>query len=197
MTPRETRSGAAKASAARRSTAMTASARCAGARLDGEGAGGHWSIDAPQSTARGKRPRGLNRRTSKEGEMAGEDLPFRIDRRADRLRHADDDAAGERAPERAEPADDDRLEGVDQPRRSDGRIEIGARAEIERGDGHHDHGEPGRHGEDALRLGCPSAPRSRRRPRWHGRRGRARCGRSDWFRRDDDDDGRARRSAAA
>ena len=67
-----------------------------------------------------------------EGEMAGEDLPFRIDRGADRLRDADDDAAGERAPQAAEPADDHRLEGVDQPRRADGRIEVGADAEEER-----------------------------------------------------------------
>ena len=63
--------------------------------------------------------------------MAGEDLPFRIDRGADGLRDADDDAAGQRAPEAAEAADDHGLEGIDQPRRPDGRIEIGAHAEIE------------------------------------------------------------------
>ncbi len=59
--------------------------------------------------------------------MPGEDLPFGIDRGPDRLRDAEDDAAGQRAPQRAEPADDDGLEGIDQPRRPDGRIEIGAR----------------------------------------------------------------------
>ena len=67
--------------------------------------------------------------------MAGEDLPFRIDARADGLRHAEDDAAGERAPEAAEPADDHRLEGIEQPRRADGRIEVRAAAEEERRDG--------------------------------------------------------------
>ena len=53
---------------------------------------------------------------------------------ADGLRDADHDAAGERAPQAAEAADDHRLERVDQPRRADGRIEIGADAEKERGD---------------------------------------------------------------
>ena len=41
--------------------------------------------------------------------------------RADGLGDADDDAAGKRAPQAAEPADDHRLEGIDQPRRPDGR----------------------------------------------------------------------------
>ena len=41
---------------------------------------------------------------------------------------------GKRAPQAAEAADDHRLERVEQPRRADGRIEIGAHAEIERGD---------------------------------------------------------------
>ncbi len=38
-------------------------------------------------------------------------------------------------------ADDHRLKGVDRPGRADGRVEIGARAEIERGDGDHHHGD--------------------------------------------------------
>ena len=38
---------------------------------------------------------------------------------------AEDDAADERAPHAAQPADDHRLEAEDQPRRPDGRIEIG------------------------------------------------------------------------
>ena len=66
--------------------------------------------------------------------MAGEHLPARIDLRADRLRDAENDAAGERAPEAAEPADDHRLEAEDQPRRPDRRIEIGADGEEHAGD---------------------------------------------------------------
>src|SRR6478752_6860349 len=54
-----------------------------------------------------------------EGHMAGQNLPFRIDVRADRLRQADDDAARERAPQAAETADDHCLEGVEEPRRTD------------------------------------------------------------------------------
>src|SRR5690242_8444958 len=64
-----------------------------------------------------------------EGHVAGQNLPFRIDVRADRLRQADNDAAGERAPQAAEAADDHRLEGVEKPRRTDARIKVGARAE--------------------------------------------------------------------
>jgi hypothetical protein len=45
--------------------------------------------------------------------VPGQDLPFGIDRRANGLRHADDDATRKRAPERAEAADDDGLEGID------------------------------------------------------------------------------------
>ena len=66
-----------------------------------------------------------------EDDMPGEQLPFRIDRGADRLRDAQEDAARERAPERAEAADDDRLEGEDEARRTDRRIEIRAHAEEE------------------------------------------------------------------
>ena len=77
--------------------------------------------------------------------MAGEQLPARIDLRADRLRHAEDDAAGERAPHAAEAADDHGLEAEDQPRRSDRGIEIGAHRQEDAGD--RDHGERERHGE--------------------------------------------------
>ena len=77
--------------------------------------------------------------------MAGEHLPARIDLRADRLRDAEDDAAGERAPQAAEPADDHRLEAEDQPRRADRRIEIGAHRQKHAGD--RDHRERQRHGE--------------------------------------------------
>ena len=47
---------------------------------------------------------------------------------------ADDDAAGERAPEAAEAADDHGLEGVEEPGRTDAGIEVGAGAEKEAGD---------------------------------------------------------------
>jgi hypothetical protein len=70
--------------------------------------------------------RAAHREHDEEGEMAGEHLPARIDARADRLRDAEDRPAGQRAPQAAEPADDDRLEREDQPRRPDRRIEIGA-----------------------------------------------------------------------
>ena len=94
-----------------------------------------WRMIAPQSTARGNSPRGRMHQHDQEGDVAGEDLPFRIDVGADRLRQPHDDAAGERAPQAAEPADDHRLEGVEEPRRADARVEIGAGAEKERGEG--------------------------------------------------------------
>ena len=46
--------------------------------------------------------------------MPGEQLPARVDHRAQRLRDAQDDAAHQRAPEIAEAADDHRLEAEDQ-----------------------------------------------------------------------------------
>ena len=79
--------------------------------------------------------------------MAGQQLPARIDLRADRLRHAEDDAAGQRAPHIAEPADDDRLEAEDQPRRADRRIEIGAHRQEHAGDGDDGERQRHRHGE--------------------------------------------------
>ncbi len=79
-------------------------------------------------------------------------------RGADRLRDAEDDAAGERAPEAAEPADDHRLEGVDQPGRPDGRIEIGADAEEEGGDAPPTMAMPGGQRVDASRSSMPIRP---------------------------------------
>ena len=66
--------------------------------------------------------------------MPGQQLPARIDLRADRLRHAENDAARERAPHAAEAADDDRLEAEDQPGGPDRRVEIGAHGEKNAGD---------------------------------------------------------------
>src|SRR5258708_10759678 len=65
-------------------------------------------------------------------QMPGEDLPFGIDVGADGLGDADDHSAGERPPETPEPADDHRLERIEQARRPAGGIEGSAHAEAER-----------------------------------------------------------------
>src|SRR5208282_4602314 len=70
-----------------------------------------------------------------EGDMAGENLPFWIYVSTDRLRHADNDAAGERPPQAAETANDHGLEGIEETGRTDAGVEIGARAEKKPGDG--------------------------------------------------------------
>src|SRR5262245_14558222 len=59
-----------------------------------------------------------------EGEMARQDLPFRVDARADSLREAENDAARKCAPEASEATDDHGLEGIKQPPGSDGGVEI-------------------------------------------------------------------------
>ncbi len=82
----------------------------------------------------GNSPSGRSARMSRKARCPAKQLPARIDLRADRLRHAEDDAAGKRAPHAAEPADDDGLEAEDQPRRSDRRIEIGAHGDEHAGD---------------------------------------------------------------
>ena len=82
--------------------------------------------------------------------MPGKELPAGIDLRADRLRDAEDDAAGERAPQAAEAADDHGLEAEDQPRRPDRRIEIGADGEEHAGDRHHRERERHRQREDVA-----------------------------------------------
>ncbi len=71
-------------------------------------------IPAPSGTG----PRAARARTTRKARWPAKQLPARIDLRADRLRHAEDDAARERAPHAAEPADDHRLEAEDQPRRA-------------------------------------------------------------------------------
>ncbi len=77
--------------------------------------------------------------------MSGQHAPARREPRADRLRDAEDDAADQRAPERAEAADDHRLEGEEQPvgaaREREGRPD----AEEDAGDG--DDGQRQRHRE--------------------------------------------------
>src|SRR6516165_10529250 len=51
-----------------------------------------------------------------KGNMAGENLPLRIDVRANGLRQPDDDAADKRAPETTKATDDHRLERIQQAR---------------------------------------------------------------------------------
>jgi hypothetical protein len=82
--------------------------------------------------------------------MPGQDLPFGIDLGADGLGDADDDAAGQRAPQAAQAADDDGLEGVEQACGPDRRVEVGAHAEIERGDGDHTMAMAGGEREDVA-----------------------------------------------
>src|SRR5271154_4478560 len=50
-------------------------------------------------------------------QMSRQNLPGRIDLRAEGLSDAEDDAAGQRSPETAETAEDDRLEGGNEPAR--------------------------------------------------------------------------------
>ena len=58
--------------------------------------------------------------------MPGQKLPARVDRRPERLRDAQNDAARQCAPQIAQPADDHRLEAEDQPPAADRRVETGA-----------------------------------------------------------------------
>ena len=66
--------------------------------------------------------------------MAGEQLPFRVDRGADRLRDAEHDAAGQRAPEQPRPPMITASKAKISRAGPDRRIEIGAHAEKQRGD---------------------------------------------------------------
>jgi hypothetical protein len=76
-----------------------------------------------------------------EGDVAGEDLPGRRQRRADRLRDAEHNAADQRAPHVAEPADDHRLESQDEPDRPGRRIENRPDGEQHAGYCREDHGD--------------------------------------------------------
>src|SRR5690554_794959 len=67
----------------------------------------------------GKQPARAQDQHDEKGDMPRKDLPFGVDLRAQRLRHPDDRAPRQRAPERAQPADDHRLKRVDQPGRTD------------------------------------------------------------------------------
>src|SRR5262245_13436124 len=88
----------------------------------------------------GKEAAGPDDENHEEGKMACQNLPLRIDTRADGLGQPKHDAAGERPPKTAETADDDSLESIEQARGPDGRIEIRAQSEIERCNRDHDKG---------------------------------------------------------
>src|ERR1700682_3330944 len=72
-----------------------------------------------------KQPARADDQDDEKSDVAGEDLPSRRQRRADRLRHGEDHAADQRAPHIAESADDDGLESENEPDRSGRRIEDG------------------------------------------------------------------------
>src|SRR5471030_1543405 len=84
---------------------------------------------------------GAQHQHHEECQMARQNLPLRIEDGADRLCDPEDYRAEQRPPEIAEPADDDRLEGVDQPVGSDRRVEVAADREKDAGDGGHREGD--------------------------------------------------------
>src|SRR5436189_6336540 len=92
------------------------------------------SVHPSLSGAREEPARAQHKNCQKR-QVPSQDLPFRIDLGADGLGDADDDAAEQRAPQAAEPADDDGLEGIEQACGPDGGVEGGALAEIKRGAG--------------------------------------------------------------
>ena len=126
-----------------------------------------------------EQPARANDQDEQEGEVAGEDLPGRRQRGAERLRDAQHHAANQRAPQAAEPADDHGLERQDQPDRPGRRIEIGADGKQHAGERREDHGDrhaPARTDGDCR---CPSTRRCRHRRRRRETRGRAPCGRTE------------------
>src|SRR5215470_13280401 len=78
-----------------------------------------------------------HRQDSEEYDVTGEQLPAGVNLRADRLRNAENDASGKRAPHAAQAADDHRLETEDQPGRTDGGIEVGPHGKEYAGNGDH------------------------------------------------------------
>ena len=75
-------------------------------------------MSKPSCAHLGKQTLRPRRQHDQKRDVPGEDLPAGIKMRADRLRHAEDQSARERAPQAAEPADDYGLETEDQPRRA-------------------------------------------------------------------------------
>src|SRR6516164_1198222 len=61
----------------------------------------------------GKQPARPQRQHHEKGDVTRQDLPFRIDARADGLGETENDAASQRPPEAAEAADDHGLEGIE------------------------------------------------------------------------------------
>ena len=71
---------------------------------------------------------------------------------AELLRDAEHDPAGERPPEAADPADDHRLKGREQPRWSQIGIETARDPEHDPRDGDHHHGHPHGQGKDVAAV---------------------------------------------
>ena len=113
--------GPGSASAARSRARRRGRPRRARAITDERGARGSGGGDRGVRHAtppRGNRPRGRTSDDREEHEVPGKLLPLGVDGRADGLRDAEDDAARQRAPEAAEPADHHGLERIEQPRRA-------------------------------------------------------------------------------
>src|SRR5579872_7452701 len=76
-----------------------------------------------------KQPAGAQNQDDQKGDMTGEDLPIRIERRADRLGDTEHHAADQRTPHAAEAADDDGFERKNEPDRPGRWIEDRANPE--------------------------------------------------------------------
>src|SRR5271169_3339130 len=68
-----------------------------------------------------EQPAGSNHQDDQKGDVTGENLPGRRQRRTDRLSDAQHHAADQRTPQAAQPANDHGLECQDQPDRARGR----------------------------------------------------------------------------
>ncbi len=103
-----------------------------------------------------KQPREQDR---EEGEVAGDEEALRIDERAQTLRDAEHDSAGERAPKRSGSADHRGFEGEDELGRSGVRIEGRAHAEKGAGDRDRRQSDRGSDRVDAPRVDADEADR--------------------------------------
>src|SRR5687767_14637161 len=97
MVLRDTKAGAPKASTSRTITRRPKpiEARVRVSMRMGRAADVTFMMSVRRAREQAARP---EQQDGEEGEVSSEDLPFRIDLRAHRLRHADDDAAGEGPP---------------------------------------------------------------------------------------------------
>ncbi len=90
--------------------------------------------------------------------VAGNKKALRIDLRADGLRQCQHDAAEQRAPDRARPADHRRLEGEQQLRLPAIGVESRAHAEEGAGNAHHHHGDGRGDAVDQPRVDADAGP---------------------------------------